>query len=316
LPDKFLAAVDLGTNSFHLIIAKADKNGSFKVIDRERETIRLGSGSGYDLKWISPEEIEKAVAILKRFKNLAELYDAELKAVATSAVREADNNKEFINRIYTETGIEVEVIDGKREAGLIYKGVQCALPVGNKKVLCADIGGGSSEFISGSNGEVIFAESVKVGAVRLSKKFFPDFLLTEQSVKFCEEYIEQQILANSKINFSDTFEIAVGASGTLLSIAALIHYSRHNNKLKSLNGFSFSLKELGKITAVVLERKTVEERKLIEGMELKRADIIPAGLLILNKTFELFKLKEMIISEYGLREGIIVEMLSKMKSLI
>ena len=311
MPDKFLAALDLGTNSFHLIIVKIDKSGSFKVIDRERETIRLGSGSGYDLKWISPEEIEKAVTILKRFKKLVELYDAEPKAVATSAVREADNNEEFTNKVYKETGIEVEVINGKKEAGLIYLGAQYALSLKDKKVLCVDIGGGSSEFILGDNGEIIFAESVKLGAVRLSKKFFPDFILTEQSIKSCEEYIEQQLLANSKINSSDTFEIAVGASGTLLSIAALIHYSRDNSPLKSLNGFSFSLEELKKITSVVLERKTVEVRKLIKGMELKRADIIPAGLLILNKTFELFKLNSMTISEYGLREGVIVEMVNK-----
>jgi exopolyphosphatase/guanosine-5'-triphosphate,3'-diphosphate pyrophosphatase len=299
----------MGTNSFHLIIVEADKDGSFKIIDREREIVRLGSSTGDDLKWISPEEIEKAVGILKGFKNLIQSYNAEIKAVATSAVREAGNKEEFISRVYKDTGIEVEAIDGKKEARLIYLGAQNALPIGNKKVLCVDIGGGSSEFISGSNGEIIFAESIKIGAVRLSRKFFPDYLLTEQSVKLCEGYIEQQILANSRINFNDTFEIAVGASGTIQSVAALIHYSRDSSPLKTLNGFSFSFEELKKITSLILESRTVEERRLFKGIELKRADIIPAGLLILHKTFEVFKLDEMTISDYGLREGVIVEML-------
>ena len=341
MQNKFFSALDLGSNSFHIIIVEADNTGSFKVIDRERETIRLGSGSVNDLRLISPEEIEKAIAILKRFKKLAELYGAKLKAVATSAVREASNNQDLIKRVYNETGIEVEVIDGKKEALLIYLGVQHALSLKNKKastpdvtnhfvtklsesspvrkwflttkekVLCVDIGGGSSEFISGNDGKIIFAESLEIGAVRLSRKFFPDYLLSEQSIKLCEEYIEQQILTNNNIKLNCSFEIAVGASGTILSIAALIHYSKSKSPLKSLNGFSFSSEELKEITSLVLEKKTVEERKLLNGIELNRADIIPAGLLILNKTFELFKLKEMTISEYGLREGIIVEMLEK-----
>ena len=309
LQNKFLAAVDLGTNSFHLIIVEADKRGSFKIIDREKEVIRLGSNSGDDLKWISSEETEKAIIILNDFKKLIETYNAELKAIATSAIREADNREEFISKIYEETGIEIEVIDGKEEAKLIYSAVQKALSVKNKKVLCVDIGGGSSEFISGINGDIIFAESIKIGAVRLSRKFFPDYILTEQSIKLCEEYIEQQVLANKNILFNEEIEIAVGASGTIQSIAAMIHNSRNNNPLKSLNGFSFSREELKKITSLILERSTVEERRLIKGIELKRADIIPAGILIVVKTFELFKLREMTISDNGLREGVIIEML-------
>ena len=322
MPNKFLSAVDLGTNSFHLIIVEADKKGSFKIIDREKEVIRLGSHLGDDLKWISPEETEKAVEILNGFKKVVQSYlsrlsfaetdKAELKAIATSAVREAENREEFIDKIYKETGIEVEIVDGKEEAKLIYSGVQKALSVRNKKVLCIDIGGGSSEFILGSNGAVIFAESIKIGAVRLSRKFFPDYILTKQSIKLCEEYIEQQILANNSTHLNEEFEIAVGASGTIQSIAAMIHYSKDNSPFKSLNGFSFSLEELRKITSLVLERRTVEERHSLKGIELKRADIIPAGLLILNKAFELFKLNKMTISEYGLREGVIIEMLNKM----
>jgi exopolyphosphatase/guanosine-5'-triphosphate,3'-diphosphate pyrophosphatase len=193
---------------------------------------------------------------------------------------------------------------------LIYYGIQRALAVKNKDVLCIDIGGGSSEFLFGKKGEVDFAESIKIGAVRLSKKFFPDYIVTEQSIKNCSEYAEEQIRANKNINFNITIDEAVGSSGTMQSAAWMIAFPRKVRNGKSLNGFSFTSKQLMDVTELILNCKTLEERKQIKGIELKRADILPAGLIILNKVFQLFNLKRMTISEYALREGIISEMLT------
>ncbi len=308
--NRFFAAIDMGTNSFHLIIVEVLPDGAFRIIDREREVIRLGLSAGKDLSFITDEEIEKAIKILAGFKKLSDFYKAELKAVATSAVREAKNQKEFLESVLNSTGINVEVIDGSREASLIYKGVQRALPVVDRNVLCVDIGGGSSEFIFGEKGSITFAESIKIGAVRLSKKYFTDYVLTNQAIKDCSDYAEEQITKNSGINFNINFEYAVGTSGTMQSAAWMIAHPGKIRNSKSLNSFSFTRDQLTDITKLILSYKTLEERKLIKGIELKRADILPAGLIILNKVFELFSIKSMTISEYALREGIISEMLS------
>ncbi|MCU0413767.1 MAG: hypothetical protein MUE91_05085, partial [Ignavibacteriaceae bacterium] len=145
--NKCIAAVDMGTNSFHLIIVQVKSDGSFKVIDREREVIRLGSHKGKEFTWISEGEMEKAIDVLKDFGKIAQFYKAELRAIATSAIREAKNKSEFIDRMFEETGINVEAVDGKTEAELIYLGVQHALDVDDKRILCVDIGGGSTEFL-------------------------------------------------------------------------------------------------------------------------------------------------------------------------
>ncbi len=311
MQSKNYAAIDIGTNSFHLIITKINQDGSLIVIDREKEVIRLGSQKGEELSLISQDEVAKGINILTRFKKLSAKYSAEIHAVATSAVREANNRNEFIEKVLKKTGIEIEIIDGKTEAGYIYKGVRKALPSKDKKLLSVDIGGGSTEIILGLNDEIIFGESIKIGAVRLSKKFFPDFILTNDRIINCNKFIEEQIKINKQINFGEKFDIAVGASGTILAIAGMIQYKKTEKKIKSLNAFVFSDEELEEVTDEILKRKTPEQRVNIEGMEYKRADIIPAGLLVLNKIFELFKIKEMIISKFALREGVVLNMLEK-----
>jgi exopolyphosphatase/guanosine-5'-triphosphate,3'-diphosphate pyrophosphatase len=311
LQNKNYAAIDIGTNSFHLIIVKVEENSALTILDREKEVIRLGSQKGNELSHISEEEIDKGLSILKSFKKLADVYNAKVHAVATSAVREAENKKDFLDKVLVETGIKIEVINGRKEAEYIYRGVRKALHYKNKKLLCFDIGGGSTEYILGFNDKIIYGESIKIGAVRLSKKFFPDFLLNEDAIEKCKQYIEHEVKSNKEINFNESFDYAVGASGTILAIAGIINFNRNEKKLKSLNGFIFSKEELREVTNKILEKKTPGERINIEGMEYKRADIIPAGLLILQKSFEIFNIKEMIISEYALREGVVLSMLEK-----
>lgn len=303
------AAIDIGTNSFHLIIVKTKEDGTLALIDREREVIRLGSHEGNELSHLSEEEIDKGVNILKKFRKLADFYSAKLHAVATSAVREADNRQEFLEKVLEKTGIEIEVIDGRKEAEYIYKGVRKSLPYENKKLLCLDIGGGSTEFILGKNEEIIFGESVKIGAVRLSKKFFPDFILNEYTINKCREYIERQIRSEKKFNLSEEFDFAVGTSGTILAVAKMINFKRNGKKSKSLNKFMFKKAELEEVADGIFKGKTPEQRNNIKGMESKRADIIPAGLLILQKSFEIFDIKEMVVSEFALREGVVLSMI-------
>ncbi len=310
---KCVAAIDMGTNSFHLIIVEVKRDGKFKIIDREREVIRLGSHSKNGFSIISEGEIEKAIDVLTEFGKIAKFYNAEIRAIATSAVREAKNKIEFLERVQENTGISVEPIDGKNEAELIYLGIQNVIDVKNKQILCIDIGGGSTEFLLGTNGESEFAESLKIGAVRLSKMFFPKYILEETAIELCRRYIHDKLASCSSLQPGLKFDFAVGTSGTIIAAAAIIHFRKFNSFSKSLNGFTFLAKELFELTDEILKCKSPVDRLFIEGMEIKRADIIPAGLLILRETFKILNLNEMTVSENALREGIIVDTISKME---
>lgn len=313
--NKCIAAVDMGTNSFHLIIVQVKDNGSFKIIDREREVIRLGSHKGKEFTWISEGEMEKAIDVLKDFAKIAQFYKADVRAIATSAIREAKNKSEFIERVFDETEIKVEAVDGKTEAELIYLGVQNALDVYHKKILCVDIGGGSTEFLIGEKGISDFAESLKIGAVRLSKMFFPDFHLTKSGIEMCRQYIQDKLKLVENLNPAQHFEMAVGSSGTIVAAASIISFRRSGKFKKSMNDFTFSDEEIFDLTTDVLKCESPVDRLFIEGMEIKRADIIPAGLLILSEVFRKFRLKEMTVSENALREGIIIDTISKMEEM-
>jgi exopolyphosphatase/guanosine-5'-triphosphate,3'-diphosphate pyrophosphatase len=308
---KCISAIDMGTNSFHLIIVEVKQDGSFKIIDREREVVRMGSHKGKGFGLISEGEIEKAIDVLKDFNKISQFYNAQIRAIATSAVREAKNKEEFIDRVFEETGISIEAVDGKSEAELIYLGVQNALELDDKRVLNVDIGGGSTEFLLGENGISEFAESIKIGTVRLSKMFFQDYILSDSGIDMCKRDIQDKLSANKNLHPSHEFDIAIGTSGTILAAAAIVYYRRYHKFNKSLNGFSFTTTEIFDLTSDVLRCKSPADRLFIEGMEIKRADVIPAGLLILCQAFETFKLKEMTVSENALREGIIVDTISK-----
>ena len=313
--NKCIAAIDMGTNSFHLIIVQVKSDGSFKNIDREREVIRLGSHKGKEFSLISEGEMEKALDVLKDFAKIAQFYKAEVRAIATSAVREARNKEDFIDRVHNVTGITVEAVDGKTEAELIYLGVQHALDVYEKRILCIDIGGGSTEFLLGENGISEFTESIKIGAVRLSKMFFPDYNLSDSGIEMCRHYIQDKLNSNGNLHPHHRFEMAVGSSGTIVAAASIISFRRNGKFKKSMNGFTFSAEEVFGLTSDVLKCKSPVDRLFIEGMEIKRADIIPAGLLILSEIFRTLKLKNMTVSENALREGIIIDTISKMEEM-
>ncbi len=310
MPPKHIAAIDMGTNSFHLVVAELKKKDSFKIVDREKEIIRLGSHKGEALNLISKEETSKAIEVMRRFKQLASYYDAPIRAVATSAVREAFNRNDFINAVQENTGIHVEVIDGHKEANLIYIGAKKALEISDKRVLCVDIGGGSTEFVLGDNSHPAFAESVKIGAVRLTRMFFPGYVLFSEHISECSNYIEQEISSNKNICQNEHIELAVGSSGTVQSVASMISYNRNGALIKSINGFTFTADEFYRVAEIVLNKRTPRERITIGGLEAKRADIIPAGILILKKIFEMFHLAGMTVSEFALREGIILDMIA------
>ena len=307
MDNKKIAAIDIGTNSFHMIIVNMSNDKSFEILDKKRIVMRLASGQGNELKYISDDEMAEAVKILNNFAKLAKKHNAIIRAVATSAVRESQNGNEFVKKVFEETSINTEVIDGQTEANLIYSGIKHSLDIDDKKVLCIDIGGGSTEFIYSDNGKIKYSESVKIGAVRLSKMFFPDFIITDSAIQKCSEYVEQQIINNKNINLEVDIDFSVGVSGTVDSIFFITQFTKYGKINDQLNGYTYSKEEFDQIYNMIMALKYPVERSKVKGMEARRADIIPAGLIILSKIFELFKFDKIKISEYALREGTVFD---------
>ncbi len=305
-----LAALDLGTNSFHLVVAKLLDNG-YEVVTREKDTIRLGHGGG-DMKELSPEAIDRGIDSLCRMKRIAASHNAPIRAVATSAVREAENADLFLTRARREAKVDVEVISGLEEARLIHLGVLQAVPAFDQRLILVDIGGGSTEVLVGERGETLAARSFKLGAVRLTDRFFAGGVTSAHTVSDCRSYI-RSILATFEREVDEFgFEIAIASSGTAETIARMIHATRGDPSLHTFNRFEFTVAELQSITETLAKKKTSDERRAVPGLDPTRADIIVAGALVLEGVADIFGIKRFVFSDGALREGVLLDTIARL----
>jgi exopolyphosphatase/guanosine-5'-triphosphate,3'-diphosphate pyrophosphatase len=305
-----LAAIDIGTNSIHLLVARPTGNNRFDVIDREKEVVRLGSGSG-DMKRLAPEAIERGIEALTRFRQIADSAGADVLAVATSAVREAENRDEFIRRAREDAGVRVEVVSGAEEARLIHLGVLQAVPVFDRRHLLVDIGGGSTEFVVGQDGEMLEARSLKLGAIRLTERFLRDEPLKGRALTECRQYIRAYLTQVVRLVKQAGFEVAVGSSGTIVNLAEISRALRGEPTPKQVSGAVLTAKQLTNAVNALAGARTVEERTQVPGLDPKRADIILGGALVLEQIFEQLDIDEMIISDFALREGVLLDALRR-----
>lgn len=303
-----LAAVDVGTNSLHLVVARVLPNRRFEVLASEKEVVRLGSGSG-DMKQLSPAAIERGVACLARFRQMAEVFGAELRAVATSAVREAENAAEFLAAARRDAGVEVEVVSGVEEARLIHLGVLQALPVYDRQLLLIDIGGGSTEFLVGKGGEMLWARSLKLGAIRLTERFFPDGRVSAKRIARARQFLLSFLTPTAGEIRGHGFDVAAGSSGTIENLAVVAAHLRDGTPPVSINGYELTRSDLDRAVRELLAAPTAAERAKVPGVEPRRADIIAAGAVLLQVTFEVLELEALTVSAYALREGILLDQL-------
>lgn len=306
--NQVLAAVDIGTNSFHLVVARALANNRFRILTTDKEMVRLGSGSG-DMKVLDAEAMDRGVRTLVRFRQVAESHRATMRAVATSAVREATNQQEFIDRCRTEAGVEVEVIAGTEEARLIHLGVLQALQVYDRQLVLIDIGGGSTEFLVGKGGEVLFARSLKVGAIRLTDRFFPKGVTSPPAVAECREYLRSFVAPAAGEIRGHGFDIAVGSSGTAETVAIVAAHLTERAAPRSLNGYVVPIGAIDEAVETILAATTPTRRARVPGMDERRVDIIPAGALWLQTACHELGIEALTISSFALREGVLLDAL-------
>ncbi len=306
---RVLAALDIGTNSFHLVVARVLGDGhQFEVIEREKEMVRLGSG-GDDMKLLEPDAIDRGIAALARFRKIGEVHDARMYAVATSAVREADNAEEFLRRAADEARVDVEVVSGAEEARLIHLGVLQAVPVFEKRALMIDIGGGSTEILVGLRGEVVTSRSLKLGAIRMTRRFFRNASLHPAAVDSCRRHVRAALAHTRREVARVGFDVVVGSSGTIATVAAMVQASREpaGPAPRVWNGFEITRKEVKAVVKSLIAAPTLEERLGLAGMDAKRADILLGGALVLEQTMVELDIASLVISDYALREGVLLD---------
>jgi len=302
-----VAAIDIGTNSIHMIIADFDEQKNIDLVHRKREVIRLGESTFGESGNLSANAMIRGLAVLRNFMAVAKNFKAIVIAGATSAVREAPNGQEFVDGVKEELGLDIEVLSGEKEAQLIYLGITKALNLQNHLTLAFDIGGGSTEFILWDNTGIIFSKSIPIGAVRLTKMFFENGTLTEETIINCRNYIIK--LINEEIyNEISIYKVEkfAGTAGTIFSTYLILEKKDAGSYLESINGGLINAKHLFELENKVLSKKTKEERIGIRCLENMRADIYPAGIIILSEIFKIFNIKQMALSTYAMREGMII----------
>lgn len=307
-----LAAIDIGSNSIHVVIARAERGQHLEIIDREKEMVRLGSGT-LQLHHLSKEATDRALGVLRRYKRVAEanLVDRIL-VTATAAVREAHNADEFVRRAREEVGLEVQVLPGVEEARLIALAVSEVTEFNGKRALIVDIGGGSTEFVvtGGVEPELLF--SLRMGAVRLTEKFVStDPILSDELERLGASVRSDLTRALWEIS-GVGYDFVVGSSGTVLNLvnAALQAESALDSDPPPILGsnHTVTLDQLRRLNRR-LEQMTVSQRRRVPGLEKKRADIIVAGGLLLENIMLGVGAQSITTCDWSLREGVILNYL-------
>lgn len=309
--------IDLGTNSVRLMVVRLNPNKSYTVVNQHKVMVRLGEGE-FTKGMLQKEAMDRTILVLKRFVAMARNLGAEdLWAVATSATRDAQNRKEFIERVKQEADLDLKVISGLEEARLIYLGVSSGFHLGNRTAIFLDIGGGSTETILGNQFEYFSLDSMKIGAVRLRNMFFPE---EDEGPVSAEQYaLLQQHVRNSalrsiqRIN-RDESHLAIGSSGT---IETLFEIATRNNIAGGVNEIEegqeiLSLQELENTVKLICSLP-LKELKKVSGMNPRRADIIIPGAAILHTLMEDMELEEIHISRRSLRHGLLHDYLIRGK---
>jgi exopolyphosphatase/guanosine-5'-triphosphate,3'-diphosphate pyrophosphatase len=302
-----IAAIDIGTNSIHMVIVRVEKHRIFEIIDREKEMVFLGKGSLL-LHRLTEENIQRGLAALKALKGIADSHQVDrIICTATSAVREASNGKEFVKMIKEATGIQVQVLSGTEEARMITLSVRDYVDLKDRRALICDIGGGSMELIVADARHIYFAQSVKSGVIRLTERFMRSDPPSSKEIKKLRKWLKRKLepLGRQILNLSP--EIAIGTSGTMLAMGQLIQEKRKGSNFEKDR---ISIEEVEEMNEA-LQKLSLEERLRMPGLDKKRADQIIAGGVLIESVMEICRINELMLCDRALREGLIANYLIK-----
>ncbi len=305
IEQEVLAAVDLGSNSFHMIIARL-RDGHFQVMDRLREMVQLRAGldSNHNL---TAEAQDRAIACLERFgERIRDLPQGSVRIVGTNTLRMAGNSQQFLVKARQALGHPIEIIIGQEEARLIYSGVAHALAFDDSRRLVMDIGGGSTEFIIGEGFTGIRRESINMGCVSFSQRYFADGIISKSRMKMALLAVGTGLRSIQRPYKKAGWTEAVGASGTIRCVASIV----------KANGWSddgvITLESLDMLIAAMIDAGDVRALSL-DGLSQERATVLAGGVAVLRASFERLGISRMIVSDGALREGLLYDLLGRIQ---
>jgi len=304
------AIIDCGTNTFNILVAEL-ANNTFRKVFSSKIPVKLGEG-GNNLQAIAPEAFQRGVSALIKFKHYTERYQVQqVCAFATAAIRDASNGIEFKNQVWKETGINLTIIDGSREAELIYKGNIKAVKVANESVLIMDIGGGSNEYIIGNHQKIFWKQSFRHGAARMLEKFKPSDPLSPQNISDFNQFMDDELKSLSKAINEFNPKTLIGSSGAFDSIVELIHARLHGESFsEEKTAYSVNLTDYHSISSFIKNSKYAE-RLNMPGLAQMRADMMVISCLLMDYIIQLSKPEQFIVSAFSLKEGALMELLSQ-----
>ena len=306
-----LAGVDIGTLTCRLLIADLAPGGGLKEVRSERRILRLGEGVD-QTKRLSGAAMDRVIQCLREWRELIDAahVDAEV-AVATSAVRDAANRDEFLDRVKHEAGFDVEIISGDEEARRTLLGIRSGLPPGVTDVLALDIGGGSTEFILDRPGQKPVVQSIDVGVVRLCERLLHHDPPTDEELRQAREWIARE--TKTAVAGMGHYQTAtfVGTAGTITSLAAMAQKLSTYEPAR-IHNYQLQLSTIQEIEQTLLSRKKAD-RAGLPGLEKGREEVIAAGAIIIRTIMETLGVASVLVSDLGLREGVLIDLAMRMR---
>jgi exopolyphosphatase/guanosine-5'-triphosphate,3'-diphosphate pyrophosphatase len=300
-----IAAIDIGTNSIHMIVVRVRPDLSFEVIDREKDMVRLGAG-GLDGRSLTPTAMAAGIQTMAKFRRLADSHKVdEIVAAATSATREADNGGDFIADVDRQTGIRIQVISGTEEARLIHLAAGYGVDVGSSTAVVIDIGGGSVEVTFGTARQMTAGKSFKVGAIRLTERFVKSDPLSDRDERRLVKHLHKEMGAYLDELAERGFDRVIGTSGTILSLGALAATEKGSIP-EDLRNLKVSAKALHRVRKDLVEAD-IEERLAMPGLDPRRADLNVAGSVLLDTVIRRLGADDLTLCDLALREGLVLD---------
>ncbi|HEV7380211.1 MAG TPA: phosphatase [Dyadobacter sp.] len=307
-----LGIIDLGTNTFHLLIV--EQNGSsVTTLFRESKPARIGMG-GINKKIITDEAIGRALDVLHFFRKQLDVFSVpqdKVFAFGTSAIRNADNKEAFCETVMKETAIPITVINGNEEAEYIYKGVRYGTSMGSDPSLIMDIGGGSVEYIIGNEEQIFWKQSFEIGGQRLMEKYMTSDPLPEGNRKKLYNYLDDQLIPLANAIHQYAPQKIVGSSGTFDTLIDMDFQHRTGEwPPKEQTDFRLPLEEFYRVYELILAGDH-DQRMSIPGMIPLRVDMIVVAMCLIDFVLRRHQIREIQVSSYALKEGVLATLLGK-----
>jgi exopolyphosphatase/guanosine-5'-triphosphate,3'-diphosphate pyrophosphatase len=303
------AGIDIGTLTCRLLIADLIPEQPLKELRSERRILRLGEGVD-QARRLNSDAIDRVVHCLKEWRNIINDYQVEASSVvATSAVRDATNRQEFLDRVTREAGFEVEVISGEEEARRTLLGIRSGLPAGVTDILALDIGGGSTEFILDLPGQRPIIRSIDIGVVRLCERLLHHDPPTDDEVRLAREWVIRETKAAVSTMRDYRQATFVGTAGTVTSLAAMAQQLSTYESAR-IHNYQLKFETIWELEQTLLSR-TKAERVGLPGLEKNREEVIAAGTIIIRTVMEVLGRMDCLVSDRGLREGVVIQLSHK-----